>query len=48
LKDPINTTVRFVLDSFKTHQAIVPALWYTEMARVMGNAAKPGVAIYLV
>jgi predicted nucleic acid-binding protein len=67
LKDPINTTVRFVLDasvairwalgdgsstdikyadkvldSFKTHQAIVPALWYTEMAHVMGNAAKRG------
>jgi predicted nucleic acid-binding protein len=42
LKAPIDSTVRFVLDSFKTHQAIVPALWYTEKAHVIGNTAKRG------
>jgi predicted nucleic acid-binding protein len=31
-----------VLESFKSHQAVVPALWYTEMAHVIGNAAKRG------
>jgi hypothetical protein len=29
------------LESFKSHQAVVPALWYTEMAQVVSNAAKP-------
>jgi predicted nucleic acid-binding protein len=31
-----------VLESFKSNQAVVPALWYTEMAYVIGNAAKRG------
>jgi predicted nucleic acid-binding protein len=31
-----------VLNAFKTSQGIVPALWYTEMAHVIGNAAKRG------
>jgi predicted nucleic acid-binding protein len=45
LGDGSSTDIKYadkVLDSFKTHQAIVPALWYTEMAHVMGNAAKRG------
>jgi predicted nucleic acid-binding protein len=31
-----------VLESFKSNQAVVPALWYTEMAHMIGNAAKRG------